>query len=1109
MRPVLLEMNGFASFRVPARIDFSGTDYFALVGPTGAGKSTVIDAITFALYGTADRWGRANAVRDALAPTATHAAVRLVFDIGTERYAIARQVRRTASAISQRNVSLERLTDQNGTGGTDEAPGVVLASDPKEANQQVATILGLSFDEFTKCVVLPQGKFSQFLVASKTERREIMIKLLGGEHYEAVRIKANERASLAGQSLTLLDQQLAELGDIDGDDAAVKARVDTLEDLDRHVAELTPQVHSAVQQVELTAAEHRRLGTEMQTLSGVAVPAGLAESTDAARQSAELREAAIKARDLAEARHLAALTAVEAGAKLHELQAQIALHTELSALRADHDRITETAREAGAAQSAAEQAFGSAEQEHTARLADVHQAEADLATADVQLRAVEQRGQRLDQLARAFSTTHQGQQDLAAALIQARERRTETEQQRELADAAEQHAREAAEAAGERADWQARLERIAAVGRLSAETEALAAELEALHSAVAAAATDAEAAAGALTAAQQELSRQQEHQQAAALRTHLVTGQPCPVCEQPVTTVPAADDAADLASSRAAVRQAAAAAEQTQRTVLAAEASVMQQEQAVARHTEQHRLALAALGQYSDPTVASAAVEVAQRASHHLQRAVESRRAATEAAQLAERELRELDERLIEARRQLQAAVRPLIADGAPELDDADLGTAWARLCAWADAQRTELATLQTGAVTLRQSAAKACETARQAASVAENDRRQAQHDHVAAVRTAQAADDTLARAAQRITELAAAVAGGPTATDLEVAVELAQEREAAAADAGATYRQARTAYAAAETEHQRLQLGLDRARGHFRVVRDELVPLGAPTADDRELGAAWQALVGWAEEQSAVRSEQMVEAQQASEQAEQHRQDLGSTLRELLAIESFDLPGDLASARGISASHLAVQVRLAEQRRELEARAAVRERVARLTERRQQTAEAEQVARSLDTLLRANRFPDWLAAAALDTLVTGASATLRELSGGQFSLTHDRSDFFVIDHHDADAQRSVRTLSGGETFQASLALALALSAQMSELAAGGRAHLDSIFLDEGFGSLDPEALDVVAGTLETLSQGRQMVGVITHVAALAEQIPVRFQVRRDSQTSRVTREEL
>jgi DNA repair protein SbcC/Rad50 len=165
-------------------------------------------------------------------------------------------------------------------------------------------------------------------------------------------------------------------------------------------------------------------------------------------------------------------------------------------------------------------------------------------------------------------------------------------------------------------------------------------------------------------------------------------------------------------------------------------------------------------------------------------------------------------------------------------------------------------------------------------------------------------------------------------------------------------------------------------------------------------------------------------------------------------------------------------------------------------------------VARMLGDLLRSNNFPRWLGASALDVLVADASQSLSELSGGQFELTHDDGEFLVIDHADADAHRPVKTLSGGETFQASLALALALSAQMSTLAAQGAARLDSIFLDEGFGTLDEATLDVVASTLENLAtRGDRMVGVITHVPALAERVPVRFSVTRDQHTASVVRE--
>jgi transcriptional regulator GlxA family with amidase domain len=119
-----------------------------------------------------------------------------------------------------------------------------------------------------------------------------------------------------------------------------------------------------------------------------------------------------------------------------------------------------------------------------------------------------------------------------------------------------------------------------------------------------------------------------------------------------------------------------------------------------------------------------------------------------------------------------------------------------------------------------------------------------------------------------------------------------------------------------------------------------------------------------------------------------------------------------------------------------------------------------------------------------------------------------ENGSLHVIDHNDADSWRPVKTLSGGETFQASLSLALALSSQLGALAAAGATRLDSIFLDEGFGALDEATLDTVASMLENLAaSGNRMVGVITHVATLAERVPVRFLVSRDPAGSHIVRE--
>ncbi|MFD0822225.1 SbcC/MukB-like Walker B domain-containing protein, partial [Micromonospora zhanjiangensis] len=176
------------------------------------------------------------------------------------------------------------------------------------------------------------------------------------------------------------------------------------------------------------------------------------------------------------------------------------------------------------------------------------------------------------------------------------------------------------------------------------------------------------------------------------------------------------------------------------------------------------------------------------------------------------------------------------------------------------------------------------------------------------------------------------------------------------------------------------------------------------------------------------------------------------------------------------------------------------------LTGQRTEHERAARVAKALAGHLRANNFERWLLAEALDMLVDGASRILRELSSGQYDLVHDKGEFFVVDHHDAGLRRGVRTLSGGETFQASLALALALSEQLAGLSTTA-ASLESIVLDEGFGTLDVATLDTVAATLEGLAaRGDRMVGVVTHVPALAERVPVRFEVRKNARTARVER---
>jgi exonuclease SbcC len=168
---------------------------------------------------------------------------------------------------------------------------------------------------------------------------------------------------------------------------------------------------------------------------------------------------------------------------------------------------------------------------------------------------------------------------------------------------------------------------------------------------------------------------------------------------------------------------------------------------------------------------------------------------------------------------------------------------------------------------------------------------------------------------------------------------------------------------------------------------------------------------------------------------------------------------------------------------------------------------EEARVADALARHLRADRFERWLLEAAFERLVSGASNVLMELSSGTYSFAYNnRLEFEIVDHANADEQRSARTLSGGETFLASLALALTLADQVADLAARGAAKLESMFLDEGFGSLDPDALGIVARAIEELGSRGRMVGLVTHIAELADLVPIQYRVTKGPSTSTVER---
>ncbi|MFE9691144.1 AAA family ATPase [Micromonospora sp. NPDC005806] len=821
MRPMRLDMAGFTVFREETTVDFTDADFFALVGPTGSGKSTVLDAICFALYGTVPRWGGTRGLANALAPSATEARVRLVFESAGDRYVATRVVRRDGrGTVKTANAGLQLMppgfdVTKLDTGLSPEDLGEVVAGTPAEMEQAVLEAVGLPYEQFTSCVVLPQGQFADFLHAKPATRQQILVNLLGLGIYEEVQKRATERAGQAEARLETIDKMLGGLADVDDATlAGAQQRVDRMRELAGAVAAAVPELDRARATAREQAAALAALDAELTVLAGVRPPDGIAELARAVAAARGAADEAAAAVGLAEERE-------------EKLRGELAAAGDESALRlllkahADREKLTGQVTAVGAAVTAART-------EHDAA---------------------------------------------AAALAQAR-------------------------AAAERAETE-----LDAAFRAHEEAKA----------------TD----------------------QAVALRAHLVNGAPCPVCEQVVPRVPAVPEESAVARAVAAGKAARAASEAAKR--------VVQERDAAARELDRVLL-----------------------------------RARTEHDQLRAR-LTELDGQLADA--------------AAPD--------------------------------TLRESLA----------------------EH--------------ARLRRALEEAAGAVrAGRDTARRARGALDGAEER-------------------------------LRRVWRDFDAVRDGLARFGPPAAERDDVAAAWTTLAGWANEQADRR------------RADRHGLAASVGAAEAAAGEVAERIAGLFTAAGLDGGDdpqrdTAVAVERAEA--ELRRLAERRDQAAELREQRSGHEREARVARALAGHLRANNFERWLLAEALDLLVDGASRILRELSNGQYDLVHDKGEFFVVDHHDAGLRRGVRTLSGGETFQASLALALALSEQLAGMSTTA-ASLESIVLDEGFGTLDAATLDTVAATLENLAaRGDRMVGVVTHVPALAERIPVRFEVRKDARTARVER---
>jgi DNA repair protein SbcC/Rad50 len=811
MRPLRLILDGFGSYRQLADADFTDVDFFALTGPTGAGKSTLIDGLCFALYGTVPRWGKENVIAYALAPSANSCGVCLVFEVAGARYAAVRKLTRDKKGqVHTKEARLERLDPAVPADAPIEkilqASAEQLAEGPDQVSSGVAGLLGLSYEHFTQSVLLPQGRFAEFLQAKPSDRQKLLVELLAFGVYKEIGQRARERAQRAGVRLADAQRLRAELAGATAEaEEAAAARVAELAGLAETVGELLETLAKAGQQADEAAAQAGAVSKEAERLRAVRMPAdvpGLAG-------------------------HIAAADA----------------------------RIAEASR----GRDAAEQA---------------------------ESRAAAGRGELPDKAWLQRCAHLYAQRQRQSALLA---------QQREALAASE-----AAEAGLAR--------RLAAAETERAEAESALAEARNAHA-------------------------------AAALAQTLRAGDACPVCLRPVTEL-------------------------------------------------RHRAAPASL--------AAAQARVGA--------AVKDERAAAAAHRDAGRE--------------------------------------------------------------------------------------------VAGARSAAAATG------QRLTEIAADLDGAPGEDGLRASLAGVDAADEALEQARLQAQAARAAVTAAQRARAALSDEEDAAWAALRESRDTVVGLGAPPTREESLAAAWHALVDWATAQIRARAARLPELAAEAEALRRDAAEQAAGLRALLTSRGITAVASPAQVPVLVARHRA------QAESDLERVRRDRGQAARLDAQIAARREEQQVANMLGNLLRADAFQGWLCSEALDSLVIEASATLMDLSGGQYQLDRgDRNDLVVIDFNDAGTRRPVHTLSGGETFQASLALALALSHQVIGLSAGMR-DLNSMFLDEGFGTLDPDTLDTVATTLERLAADKdRMVGIVTHVAALADRVQVRFVVSRDGATSVLRKE--
>jgi len=980
-----LEVEGFGPFRTRQVVEFDAfadDGIFLIAGRTGAGKSSILDAVCFGLYGGVPRYdGGEKRLRS------DHCEPDDPTEVAVEFSTVAGRFRVTRSPAYERPA-------KRGGGMTTQAPSALLeelvegewigrAARVVDVANALDEILQLSQEQFLQVILLAQNRFADFLLADSKERQALLRRLFDTGRFSDYQVRFDERRRAAEQALSgrraAVDARLDEAervvadAELWGDDA--DASPDTT---DARIARLRRAIVRADYQVE-------RLGVERTAAEHALTVA------DAAL--AELKEQRQAQADRDRAR--AALAALDAESE----------QIESSARRRDRGRAAENLRSAIVAAARSAAAVLDAEQAETAAVAAalaagvppvdperVHAA-VDRFRAWASERTREsgawQGAAELEESAPQRDAERAGAQvavDAAVSELTA----IDDEQQTLPARIAELSTdRDEAARVGNRVEALAQAIDIAELRQTGAvEAERLTLEIRA------AAQTESDAT-QTHTRAQVDLARLRRRRldgYAGELASALTPGEPCAVCgstEHPAPAEHADPVSADDITDAEARRDAAAEAERTASLALAA---------LTASHA-------AAVERSAGSSTEHAAEALAAARAAHASAVAAAERADSLSAQLAELQIAVagLQERRTTASESLSSA-RTALSLIEQRIADADRAIA---------AARGEHDTV----------AERLAET---------------QHRISAALGAASAIEqrgELADRARIALDDLDGAIA--------DSIFDDASEAEQALLDASEIARldERITAHRVARDKERALLLDLE-----MRVLPEEtieLMPAEEAAADAR---AHWQ---------RAVHADSRARGVQ----------------RSLTAIVD-----SAASEHTASAADAA----------EFEVLRSLADTVA---------------GRSGNT--RKMNLETFVLAAELEEIVAAANLRLRDMSAGRYELQHSDAlaargaasglGIVVFDAFTGQT-RPAKSLSGGETFLSSLALALGLAEVVTARAGGIR--LDTLFIDEGFGSLDSDTLETAMRTLDELRQGGRTVGVISHVEAMQEQIPAQLTVR-------------